>query len=208
MPGLKALYLLEIKFRCSLSHHFWRKMPSRFDQSLKFLRRVQHRFAYKRGKSRAHERIQTSSLLRLTLSFIAYSRYFACKNTGANLSGALLSWYCSEYFNPPIALKFKVTNHVKSKLSPFKFVRYDVETTFNFQMTLSFIKALMEEQPKGFNVLGECDVPFALPPDARAVFKDKSKLHYRQRRMVHMKLKEALSRYLLKITTSVIYNGL
>lgn len=62
-------------------------------------------------------------------------------------------------------------------------------------MTLSFIKALLRTQPKGWNLLGECDVPFALPNDTRKFLKeDKRKILRRQRRMLYANLEQALER--------------
>ncbi|KAJ8967283.1 hypothetical protein NQ314_002956 [Rhamnusium bicolor] len=34
-------------------------------------------------------------------------------------------------------------------------------------ITLSHIKAFLQVQPRGWNILLECDVPFALPHDTR-----------------------------------------
>ncbi|RZC41439.1 uncharacterized protein BDFB_011334, partial [Asbolus verrucosus] len=63
----------------------------------------------------------------------------------------------------------------------------------NFVITLSFVKAVMQAQPRGWNLLGECDVPFALPSDTR-LFKKQQRNHFLQRREVLTGLESAFDR--------------
>lgn len=60
-------------------------------------------------------------------------------------------------------------------------------------MTLSMVKAVMQTQPKGWNVVGECDIPFPLPDDTRTLIKE-YKLHKRQRREMYSVFEESLER--------------
>ncbi|KAJ3666040.1 hypothetical protein Zmor_001496 [Zophobas morio] len=62
----------------------------------------------------------------------------------------------------------------------------------NFVITLSYIKAIMVEQPRGWNALGECDVPFALPNDTR-LFKNDLKARELQKRAIFNNLNKAFS---------------
>ncbi|XP_068909969.1 uncharacterized protein [Tenebrio molitor] len=60
----------------------------------------------------------------------------------------------------------------------------------NFVITLSFIKPFMVVQPRGFNLLGECDIPFDLPSDTR-LFKKQRRDHHLRRRDVLMEFENA-----------------
>ncbi|XP_068909401.1 uncharacterized protein [Tenebrio molitor] len=63
----------------------------------------------------------------------------------------------------------------------------------NFVITLSLSKPLMEVQPKGFNVVLECDVPFALPSDTR-LYKN-LKNHLIQRREIFSSFETTFNKY-------------
>lgn len=57
------------------------------------------------------------------------------------------------------------------------------------------VKPLLQKQPKGWNFLLECDVPFPLPNDTRIIFGKHDKvIRKRQRREVYTLLEEALTK--------------
>lgn len=58
---------------------------------------------------------------------------------------------------------------------------------------MSFVKRVMQVQPKNWNVIGECDVPFPLPSDTR-MFINQRKLLKRQRREIYSTLEESMKR--------------
>lgn len=57
---------------------------------------------------------------------------------------------------------------------------------------MSFVKAVMQKQPKGYNVIGECDVPFPLPKDTRMFVKQQ--IHKRQKREMYFAFEDAFQR--------------
>lgn len=54
------------------------------------------------------------------------------------------------------------------------------------------MKPLLQTQPKGWNILAECDVPFPLPNDTRVIFRQQNLIKKRQRREIFTLLEEAL----------------
>lgn len=54
----------------------------------------------------------------------------------------------------------------------------------------------MQVQPRGWNILLECDVPFPLPNDTRIIFSHHDKIKKRQRRQAHSLLEEALTKWI------------
>lgn len=62
---------------------------------------------------------------------------------------------------------------------------------------MSYVKGVMVDIPKYVNALGECDVPFKLPNDARW-FKKRRRNHYLHKRDVYSQLELALSEWVLK----------
>jgi hypothetical protein len=62
----------------------------------------------------------------------------------------------------------------------------------------------MEVQPKGFNVVVECDVPFALPSDTR-LYKN-LKNHLIQRREIFSSFETTFNKYQLSLITIFFLN--
>ncbi|XP_044259291.1 uncharacterized protein LOC123007867 isoform X2 [Tribolium madens] len=77
------------------------------------------------------------------------------------------------------------------------FFSREKNVTWRFQKKAISCKPLMEEQPKGFNVVLECDVPFPLPSGTtplKDLKKFKNSRHYRQKRDILLSLEKVFNK--------------
>ncbi|KAJ8921344.1 hypothetical protein NQ315_002959 [Exocentrus adspersus] len=74
----------------------------------------------------------------------------------------------------------------------------------NLVMTMSMVKSFLQIQPRGYNVILEVDVPFALPSDPKLFLKkEKKHKHRKERRSIYSQLDAALTQSGLNGTTCV-----